>query len=400
VRILQLSKFYPPVRGGIETVALELTEGLNARGHRTDVLCAGLGPRTQVERRHEYTVERAGSMGRLLSTSMSPALAWRMLRLGARYDVVHAHLPNPMANLALWLARSPARIVLHWHSDIVNQPRALRLYEPLQEWLLRRADAIIATSPAYAEHSPWLAPHRDKVRVVPLGFDPKRFAQDPRRVAEAAQAIRRRHEGRPIVFALGRMASYKGFDRLVEITRRLQADARVVVCGGGELLEEHRRQVQAAGLAGRISFMGEMPAADVEAHFAAASVFCLPSRTRAEAFGMVLLEAMAAGVPIVAHDIAGSGVGWVNADGETGFNVPVRDDAAMAAAIDRLLADPALAGRMGEAGRRRLSEVFSTQRMIDGTLAVYAEAVARPSPRAFAAPRDARGSDAGRSSPP
>src|SRR5262249_20789332 len=156
----------------------------------TDVLCADLGPRTRIERTHRYTVERAGSLGKLLSTSMSPALVWRMLRLRARYDVVHVHLPNPMANLALWLARRPAPVVLHLPRDIVTQPRALRLSAPLQGWLLERADAIIATSPAYAEHSTWLAPYQHKVRIVPLGLDPKRFAQDRRRVAEAAEAIR------------------------------------------------------------------------------------------------------------------------------------------------------------------------------------------------------------------
>jgi glycosyltransferase involved in cell wall biosynthesis len=372
VRILQLSKFFPPVRGGIETIALELTEGFNALGIPTDVLCANLGLRTRIEKRQDYTVERAGSLGKLLSTSMSPALAWRVLRHRSRYDILHVHLPNPMANLALWIARWPHHVVVHWHSDIVNQPRALQLYAPLQDWLLRRADAIIATSAAYAEHSPWLVPYRDKVRIVPLGFDPARCAQDERE--QAAAAIRERYLHRPIVFALGRMAAYKGFDSLIDVVRLLRADAQVVVCGDGELLKLHREQVRAAGLADRIAFVGDLPAADVEAHLAAASVFCLPSRSRAEAFGMVLLEAMAAGRPIVASDIAGSGVSWVNADGETGYNVPVGDDAAMAAAIDRLLADPALARRMGEAGRRRLQGMFSTQQMIAGTLAVYREA--------------------------
>lgn len=373
VKILQLSKFYPPVRGGIETVALELTEGLNARGMQTDVLCAGLELRTVIERKHDHTVVRAGSLGRLLSTSMSPGLAWRFMGLRSRYDLVHVHLPNPMANLALWLARSPARIVLHWHSDIVNQPRALRLYAPLQDWLLRRADAVIATSPAYAEHSPWLRSYQDKVRIVPLGFEPRRFAQDAQRIAKAAEAVRSRYQGRPIVFALGRMAGYKGFDHLLQVSRRMRHDARIVVCGGGELLEAHREGVHAAGLADRVAFVGELPLADVDAHFAAASVFCLPSQSRAEAFGMVLLEAMAAGLPIVASDIVGSGVGWVNVDGETGYNVPVSDDGAMAAALDRVLADPALARRLGAAGRERLERHFSTTAMLDGTLAVYRE---------------------------
>ncbi len=371
MQILQFSKFYPPVQGGIETVALELTEGLNARGLRTDVLCADLGPRTVVEQRQGYTVERAGSLGKLLSTSMSPALAWRYLRTHARYDVVHVHLPNPMANLALWLARSDARIVVHWHSDIVNQPRALRLYLPLQDWLLRRADAIIATSEAYAAHSPWLRPYLDKVRVVPLGLRAPRPSPDHARIAAAAQAIRQRHGGRPIVFALGRMAVYKGFETLIQAAPMLHRDAQIIVGGGGELLETHRLGVKAAGMGHRIRFVGELAADDVAAHLAAADVFCLPSRSRAEAFGMVLLEAMAASLPIVASDIPGSGVSWVNVEGSTGYNVRVADPRALADAVNALLDDPALAARMGAAGRRRLDEVFTEQQMVERTLAVY-----------------------------
>ncbi len=377
LQILQFSKFYPPVQGGIETVALELTEGLNARGLRTDVLCAALGRQTVVEQREGYTVERAGSLGKLLSTSMSPALVARYRRMRARYDVVHVHLPNPMSNLALWLARSDARIVVHWHSDIVNQPRALRLYLPLQEWLLRRADAIVATSAAYAAHSPWLRPHLAKVHVVPLGLRAPLPVPNHERIAEAAAAIRRRHGDRPLVFALGRMAVYKGFETLIEAAPLLHHDAQVIVGGGGELLETHRRGVKVANLGHRIRFIGEMSADDVAAHLAAADVFCLPSHSRAEAFGMVLLEAMAASLPIVASDIRGSGVSWVNVEGETGFNVRVADSRALADAVNALLDDPALAARMGAAGRRRLDQEFSEQRMVDRTLAVYRTCGAR-----------------------
>ena len=371
MQILQFSKFYPPVQGGIETVALELTEGLNARGVRTDVLCADLGRRTVVERRDGYTIERAGSLGKLLSTSMSPALVRRFLGSHSNYDIVNIHLPNPMSNLALWLARSKARIVVHWHSDIVNQPRALRLYLPLQDWLLRRADAIIATSAAYAEHSPWLQPFLDKVHIVPLGLRVRASRPDQERIHGMADSIRRRHGGRPLVFALGRMAAYKGFETLIEAAGRMRHDAHVIVGGSGELLDEHRRNVRTSKLGHRIRFAGEMSDDEVRAHMAAADVFCLPSRSRAEAFGMVLLEAMAASLPIVASDIPGSGVSWVNVEGETGYNVRIADSDALAGAIDALLEDPTRARRMGLAGRSRLDAVFNEQRMIDETLAVY-----------------------------
>ena len=374
MQILQFSKFYAPFAGGIESVAQELTVGLNARGFRTDVLCAGLEYETRIERVDGYTVERAGSLGKLLSTSMSPALVSRFMRMRERYDIVHVHLPNPMANLALWLARCPSHIVVHWHSDIVNQPMALRLYAPLQEWLLRRADAIIVTSAAYAEHSPWLRPHMTKVKVVPLGVNRARTEREVRDAEAVARDIRHRHGDRPIVFALGRMTSYKGFETLIESAGLMKHDAQVIVGGGGELLEHHRRQVHLAKLEHRIRFAGEMSADDVHAHMAAADVFCLPSRSRAEAFGVVLLEAMAAGLPIVASDIVGSGVSWVNTDGETGTNVPVGDSAALAQALDSIVGDCALARRMGEAGRCRLEEMFTADQMVENTLTVYREA--------------------------
>ncbi len=373
MKILQFSKFYPPFAGGIESVALELTVGLNARGFRTDVLCAGLELETRIEDADGYTIERAGSLGKLLSTSMSPALIWRFMKMRQRYDIVHVHLPNPMANLALWLAACPSRIVVHWHSDIVNQPRALQFYAPLQEWLLRRADAIIATSATYAEHSHWLRPHLSKVKVVPLGVNPARTERELCNVRDVACKVRHTYGERPLVFALGRMTSYKGFETLIESVGLMKHDVQVVVGGSGELLMHHRRQVHLARLEHRIRFVGEMSPDEVQAHMAAADVFCLPSRTRAEAFGVVLLEAMAAELPIVASDIVGSGVSWVNRDGETGINVPVGDSAAMAHAIDSILSDPAKAQRMGAAGRHRLEAVFTADHMVENTLAVYRE---------------------------
>ena len=157
MKALQISKFYPPVMGGIESVAFELTEGLNRRGVETDVLCAHTGPSTLRERSPTgYRIVRAGSLGKLLSTSMSLAMLREARRMCDAYDVIHVQMPDPMAALALWFARPRARIVLHWQSDVINQRRALKLYEPLQTWLLRRADAIIATTPQYAEASPSL----------------------------------------------------------------------------------------------------------------------------------------------------------------------------------------------------------------------------------------------------
>lgn len=371
MKVLQFTKFYPPVHGGIETATYELTDGLARRGIDCEVLCANTDRTSRRDVVDGIAVTRSGSLAKLLSTSMSPRLVWDLMQMRGRHDVIHVHLPNPMANLALRLVPPNARIVLHWHSDIINQARALKLYEPLQSWMLKRADAIIVTSPPYGEHSPWLRPYLDKVHVVPLGIQPNRLQQPTDKLNQARRALRDRHGDGSIVFSIGRMATYKGFDVLIDASRELSPEAIVVIGGGGELLETHREEVRSRGLEHRVVFTGRLSDVEVAAYMAEAAVFCLPSTNRAEAFGMVLLEAMLASLPIVATDIEGSGVPWVNQHGESGLNVPVNQPVALATAINMLLADRSLARRYGDMGRRRFDSTFTADRMVEQTIEVY-----------------------------
>lgn len=368
MKVLQLSKFYPPIFGGIETVTWELTEGLNAAGVMTDVLCANQGLATLRERaKAGYDVIRAGSLGSLLSTSMSPAMVMELLRLRQRYDVVHLHMPDPMAAVAFWVSRPPGRLVLHWHSDVVRQRWALAAYEPLQRWLLHRADAIVATSEAYARSSPPLQPWLSKLHVVPIGMSDNHMAADMQLVA----SLRRRWRGRHMVFALGRMTYYKGFEVLIKAAQRLPADCVVVVGGDGELLDDFRHRVARSGLAGRVEFPGHIPDDELPSYFAACDVFCMPSTLRSEAYGVAIVEAMALGKPVVASDIAGSGVPWVNQHGHTGLNVPVADPDGLAAALTRLLHDEPLRQRLGRQARQRFEAEFGAAQMTRRVLAVY-----------------------------
>jgi rhamnosyl/mannosyltransferase len=368
MKVLQVSKFYPPVMGGIEAVAWELAEGLNRAGVTTDVLCSD--QRRWGRRGREaagYEVCRAGRWGMLLSTSIAPAMAWHLARMARDAQIVHVHMPDPMAAAAVWAARPRARLVLHWHSDVIRQRRALKLYEPLQQWLLARADAIIATSPPYAASSAPLRAWRDKVSVVPIGISDNHSTA----CSIKAAAIRRLHHGRRIVFALGRMTYYKGFDVLVDAAAALSDDCAVLVGGDGELLEHYRSTVARRGLAGRVHFLGHINDDDLASHFEACDIFCMSSTLRAEAYGVAMLEAMVMGKPIVATDIEGSGVPWVNQHGRTGLNVPAGDSAALAAALHELLADDTRRAALGAAARARYESEFGAQRMTERTLALY-----------------------------
>ncbi len=375
MKTLQISKFYPPVMGGIESVAFEIAEGMSQLGLKSDVLCSNMSSETTSEvSAAGYRIVRAGSWGKLLSTSMSPALILKVKQMCDDYDIIHVHMPDPMAALAVWIARPRGRIVLHWHSDVVNQRRALKLYEPLQDWLMRRADAIIATTRAYAESSPALRAWKSKVHVVPIGVSPL----SANHAHTHAQTLRQRYPGKKIVFSLGRMTYYKGFDVLISAARSLPDDAIVLVGGGGELLQRYRDRVRSESLSEKIEFVGRIPDDEILGYFAASTIFCLSSIVRAEAYGVVLIEAMAMGLPIVATDIPGSGVPWVNQHGVTGLNVAVGDPDALARALCTLLENPDVATQFGRAGQARYLERLTAATMVESIVELYRQVLARP----------------------
>ncbi len=368
MRVLQLSKFYPPVMGGIESVAWELAEGLNRAGVRTDVLCAAGHARTHHEQwPGGYEVRRVASYGTVLSTSVAPGLAWHLREMARSCDLLHVHMPDPAAALALWLVRPAVPWVLHWHSDVIRQRMALKLYAPLQNWLLRRAAAVVATSEPYAHASSALRPWMDKVAVIPIGISDNHDSAAPEGVA----AIRQRVRHRKIVFALGRMTYYKGFEVLVEAAARLPDDVAVLIGGDGELLEPYKALVTRRGLAGKVVFLGHIADAELPNYFEACDIFCMPSTVRAEAYGVAMLEAMVMGRPIVATDIPGSAVPWVNVHGSTGCNVPVRDAASLAQTLTELLADKGLRERLGRQARLRYLQAFNAPLMTERTIQLF-----------------------------
>ena len=369
MKVLQVSKFYPPIMGGIESVAWELTEGLHRAGVECRVLCANQRPTTVQERAPSgYEVLRVASWGRVLSTSMAPTMPLHLRRLASRHDIVHVHMPDPMAALALMAAPTGVRVVVHWHSDVIRQRRTLKLYEPLQNWLLRRADAIVVTSPPYAESSAVLAPWRGKVKTIPIGISDNRGSA----CSLQSAALRQRFGQRRIVFALGRMTYYKGFDVLIEAAAALPDDCVVLIGGDGELLEHYRSMVVGRGLTDKVHLLGHINDHELASHFEACDIFCMSSTVRAEAYGVAMLEAMMMGRPAVASDIAGSGVPWVNRHGETGLNVPAGDAVALAAALRQLVDDEPLRRRMGAAARQRYEDHFTAATMSAHVFDLYA----------------------------
>ena len=367
MKIVHLYKDYFPVLGGIENHIRVVAETQAGAGHDVTVLVNSLDGRTRRGEMNGVHLIKVGRQVTLASNPISLSMPLALSRLCP--DIMHLHFPYPWGELANLLCGRGRRLIITYHSDIVRQRVLLRLYQPLLWRTLRRADRIIATSPRYIESSPFLSVLRDKCSVIPLGVDVRRFqAADAERVA----GIRRRFGG-PLLLCVGRLRYYKGLDYLIDCLPDLPATLLIV--GDGPMRMAWQARAEQRGVAGRVAFLTDVNDADLPAYYAACDIFVLPSSQRSEAFGAVLLEAMAAGKPLVSTEL-GTGTSWVNQDGVTGLVVPPADPPALAAAIGRLLADPDLRQRMGQAGRARAAAEFSLERMLGHIDALYRELLA------------------------
>lgn len=365
MNILHIYKDYYPVLGGIENHIRVLAEAQTEAGHRVTVLACDPGHRTHVSTLNGVRVIMAGRL--TTSASMPLSLRQPLILARLRPDVVHIHSPYPLGELAnLLLKRARATVITH-HSDVVRQRGWLRLYGPLLRRVLRAADRIIATSPRYIETSPWLGPVRDKCTVVPLGVDAVRFSP--------AVETRKHMDRAPTLLFTGRLRYYKGLDTLLHALRLL-TNVRLCVVGDGPMKEEWEQLAHNLQVQDRVAFTGQVPDEDLPGYYQDADIFVLPANARAEAFGTVLLEAMASGLPCITTEV-GTGTSWVVQDGVTGFVVPPCNPHALAQATQTLLEDADRRLAMGRAARARVESTFTTERMIAGVQAVYADAADR-----------------------
>jgi rhamnosyl/mannosyltransferase len=356
---------FPPVPGGIERVI-----GILARRTREAfdprVLVAAPGHGRGGERTIEdgIPVTEVASLGRALSTPLAPGFVGALRDCGA--ELLHFHVPHPTGEVAFLLSGLRVPAVVTYHSDVIRQRWAMNLYGPMFHRFLARMAVIMPTSQRYLETSPWLAPHRDRCRVVPLGLPLEDYAAtEP--VLRRAEALRAEH-GDYVLF-LGCLRAYKGISVLLEAMRRLP-QARLLVAGEGAMGPSLREEAARLGLGDRARFLGRVAQEEAVALLTGAAMLVLPSIQRSEAFGLVQVEAMACGAPVICTDLP-TGVPEVNADGLTGLVVPPRDAGALTAAIERLLNDPAMRRQMGEAGRRRAQERFGDRRMADQVMDAY-----------------------------
>jgi glycosyltransferase involved in cell wall biosynthesis len=371
-KIVHFGKYYSPVTGGIESVTASLARGAAELGHQVAVVCFDKAAVGETEILDGVRVVRAPIWKTVASQPLGLRYMLLCLTEAKDAEIVHLHAPNMLGAICALLANRKARLLVHWHSDVINKGLLGTVLRPLEKVLLRRADCIIATSSAYAAASPSLRPFRQKVDVVPLGTPPVGNDQQPSSEIPSLPAELEMIIGRKkLILAVGRLVPYKGFNVLIEAARYIREDALVVIVGGGPLEKSLREAIAAQEVEHRVHMTGRVSDDVLDALFRRASLYCLPSLYRAEAFGVVLLEAMAHGLPVVAADIPGSGVPWVNQHGVSGINVPVGNPVALAMACDQVLGSESEYERLSMGASKRFKAEFTEEISVRNMIAAY-----------------------------
>jgi rhamnosyl/mannosyltransferase len=368
MRILHIYKDYFPVLGGIENHLRLLAEGLAERGHDVTVLVTNQHQQSQVAHpAPRLTVHKAARLFHTASTPLS--IAMLNLARQQRADLVHLQFPYPPGDLAALAVPGAPPLVVSYQSDIVRQRTLLRLYRPLLELTLRRAAALLVASPAYIASSPFLQRFAAKCRIVPLGIQAERFVHTPQTV---------RLPGQFRLLFVGRLRYYKGLHVLLDAMPQIAAT--LLIAGTGPERERLAAQATALGIADRVQWLGDVADADLPALYRSADLFVLPSHLRAEAYGIVLAEALASGVPCISTDL-NTGTSFVNQHDVTGLVVPPGDPNALATAINQLLLDPERRQRYATAAATRAQTLLTVDAMLDRVEAVYRDVLTQRQPR-------------------
>ena len=285
-------------------------------------------------------------------------------------DIIIFHYPNPfVATILLGVlkkydarrtteSKKRTKLIIYWHLDIIRQKFLKVFFNPQNKKLLNRADKVIATSPNYIEGSTWLKSVEKKCKVVPNCINVDRMRLTPE-IEAGANQIREENKGKTICVAVGRHTEYKGFTYLIQASKKLDDSFQFFITGSGELTESLHKEAEGDP---RITFTGRIDDVELKALIKACDIFCFPSITKNEAFGLALAEAMYYEKPPVTFTILGSGVNYVSIDGVTGIEVENRNVDAYAEALKKLAFDEELRDQYGKAGRERVVQNFlSTQ---------------------------------------
>lgn len=367
MKILHLGKFCPTIiEGGIENFCSDLLEYFNSKGIKADLLC--FDRNTFQDKYKGFHFFACETNFKLYSAPISKYYFTMFKQIAKYYDIIHIHSPNPLAEFLAIHANK--KIIIHWHSDIVKQKFIYYFfYRSIQRRVLKKADRIICTSPQYLETSKQLLKFKDKAIVIPLGLNPARlnnhYPED-----KNLEMIMKQISNKQIILSIGRLVEYKGFNYLIESANYLPKDKVILIAGEGPMYKKLNNKIKKLHLENKVYLLGKIR--DISTLIKKSDLFCLTSVTRNEAFGLVLLEALYFGKPIITTNVEGSGMNYVNRNDITGMTVPVGNPEMLASSINKILSDKKLYNTFSKNALERFKE-FDISSIGEKILKLYKE---------------------------
>ena len=368
-KILQVVFTMYPRVGGIEQVARDITNGLKSNSEIMQKIicfnedaedCGIVCHRKETVRDTVDDVEvmRCGCIAKISSQLISLTYPHELKKLMKDFepDVVIFHYPSPyLAAFLLPNLKKNTKLIIYWHLDITKQKILGKLFHGQNLKLLNRADKIVATSKPYIDGSPYLSKFKDKCVVINncISLEKLRTGAEAKKMAAG---MREKNAGKMICFGIGRHVPYKGYKYLIDAAKYLDDSFMIYIGGSGPLTDELKMQAKELI---NVEFLGKISDSELVAYLIACDIFCFPSITKNEAFGIALAEGMYFGKPAVTFTIPGSGVNYVNTDGVTGIECPNGDSKAYAEALKKLADNPELREKYGMAARQRVIENFT-----------------------------------------
>lgn len=370
-KVLHAYKIYhPDVDGGIPAAIATLSASPSPDFSNSILVARARGFAKTYQSGH-VPVEAVPSFGTLFSTPLAPTYPLAFLRRAQASDIVVHHAPFPLTDIVARRLQKRVALIVYWHADIAGFPLLRKVVSSSIRKTLQRADRIIVSDRSIILGSPPLVGFEEKCRIIPYGADLNFWSTSTREDQATADSLRQKYPR--MVLAIGRLVTYKGFATLLRAL--VHVDAQAVIVGEGPLFDDLKRLAWELGVYDRVAFTGRLPAATLKPYLYAAKVFAFPSVTKAEAFGIVQLEAMSAGLPVV-NTLLPTAVPEVARHGLEAITVAPGDADAFAKAIQLVLHDQALADRMGHAGKARALFEFSPETYIARVEQVYREALA------------------------
>ncbi|MCP3933471.1 MAG: glycosyltransferase [Bacteroidetes bacterium] len=367
MKILQINKLYYPYVGGVETVVRQLAEGFAKNKINSHVFAIH---RTRETRQDSYSIINGVSVVKAKQNFRygTQTVSFNLIKLLHNFDadIVHLHLPNPYAVLAYLYAQPKGKLVITYHSDIVRQKLFKTLYKPFSDIILKKADRLVATSENLIASSSVLQKHPFKTEVIPLGINPDDYTIESSVLEET-----RKKYGQGFLLAVGRLVEYKGFKYLVQAMKLVPAQ-RLYIIGEGRLENQLHDLIVEQRLSDRVTILKSLSFEKFKAMMRLSKMFIFPSISNNEAFGIVQLEAMFYGKPVVSSDLS-TGVTYVNKDGLTGLVARRKDHEDLARAINTLLSNKELIVSIAEHNQEYVLNNFSEDDMVEKYITLYDE---------------------------